>query len=430
VDRRFGPNGHLHAAADGTSANGTEARPRVSVVLPCLNEERSVGLCAREALEALTRAGFAGEVVVVDNGSTDDSVSIARASGARVVYERRKGYGSALLAGIEAALGEVVVMADSDFTYDLGRVPDLVRPVLEGEADLVLGARLAGATRETMPLLHRFVGTPVLTMLVRRASGGLAVTDSQSGFRAFRREAMLGLGVRGSGMEFASEMLIQAARAGWRVREIQTRYRPRIGESKLDTFADGWRHLRLITLLAPDLVLVWPGAASLVLGVVLSLWSLVSPGGLSVGSLQWQPMFFSTIAMVFGAQALLAGSVMAHRSSLLGGTVKRRFAFVGTPRFPAMCVHAGVGSVATGLVIDLLLFMWWVAGLPAPSRGTAIASLAQSLLIVGSTVAAFGVVTRLILDRRRREVGASVLGLDDLRVPAREQAGGLVEVAM
>jgi len=218
----------------------------VSVVLPCLNEAGSVGQCVKEGIDAMTAAGLNGEVVVVDNGSIDGSSAIAQVAGARVVVEEQPGYGSALRAGFAAASGPVAVMADADFTYDLSRVPDLVGPVLADEADLVLGCRLDGATRATMPLLHRFLGTPVITFPVARACGGRVVRDSQSGFRAFNRKRMQAMNLQSTGMELASEMLIRAARAGLRIREVQTGYRPRIGESKLDTFSDGWRHIQLI----------------------------------------------------------------------------------------------------------------------------------------------------------------------------------------
>jgi len=165
----------------------------VSVVLPCLNEADSVGLCVKEALDTMSGAGIAGEVVVVDNGSTDGSADVAEEAGARVVTESRRGYGRALRSGFDAARGDVVVMADADFTYDLQKIPTLVAPVVDGRADLVLGSRLDAATRRTMPILHRFVGTPVLSFLIGRACGGRVVGDSQSGFRAFRRQAVLAL---------------------------------------------------------------------------------------------------------------------------------------------------------------------------------------------------------------------------------------------
>src|SRR5712692_836569 len=218
-------------------------RVTVSVVLPCFNEADSVGLCVKEARDALAGAGIVGEVVVVDNGSADGSGEVAEAAGARVVHEGRRGYGSALRAGFAAAEGDVIVMADADSTYDLTKVPDLVAPIQRDAADLVLGGRLDAATRRTMPFLHRFVGTPALTFLVARACGGKVVNDSQSGFRAFRRDKLASLDVRSTGMELASEMLIRAARAGLRVMEVPAGYRERIGQSKLNAFEIGRAHV-------------------------------------------------------------------------------------------------------------------------------------------------------------------------------------------
>ncbi len=377
----------------------TDERERVSVVLPCLNEAGSVGPCVREARASMERAGIRGEVVVVDNGSTDGSDRLALEAGARVIREPQPGYGSALVTGIAGARGEIVVMADADVSYDLSRIPDLVRPVLDGQAEMVLGSRVANG--KAMPFIHRFIGTPILTFLVARASGRKAISDSQSGFRAFRRERFLALRVRGTGMEFASEMLIKAARAGWRISETPTEYRERVGESKLNTFRDGWRHVRLIVLLAPDLVLIWPGVAALAGGVAVSVWSLMDPGGIQLGSIRWQPVFFSTIAMVIGAQALLAGLVIAYQSSMAGPL--QRATFVASLRFLRWCVRGGVIIGISGLLIDLILFLIWVRGGPTPLRAVQLASLAQGLIMVGITATAFGLVTRLVMNGRARE---------------------------
>lgn len=373
----------------------------VTVVLPCLDEAESVGQCVREARDALNAGDLVGEVVVVDNGSSDGSPRIAEEAGARVVLETRKGYGSALRAGFAAARGDVVVMADADFTYDLRKIPDLVAPVVGGEADLVIGGRLDAASRRTMPFLHRFVGTPVLTFLVGRACGGRVVADSQSGFRAFRRDRVAELELRSTGMELASEMLIRAVRAGLRVTEVPAGYRERIGTSKLSTFSDGWRHLQLILALAPDLLLVGPGAVTLAVGVALSVLGFVTPSGVDVGSLHWQPVFFSGIAIVLGLQALLAGAVLAYRSSLVRGSVHRRFEFVGRPGFPGACLAAGLVALLLGLGLDAVLFAGWVQGEASPpARGLEVASLAQSLIIAGATLASFGIVSRYLLTER------------------------------
>ncbi len=315
-----------------------------------------------------------------------------------------RGYGAALLTGFQCAAGEVVVMADADHTYDFARIPELVAPVLANEADLVVGSRLSASTRETMPWLHRYVGTPTLTFLTARACGRRVVGDSQSGYRAFNRDRMLELELHSTGMELASEMLIRASRSNWRIAEIETGYRARIGESKLATFADGLRHLQLILLLAPELLLVGPGAVVLAIGLAMQIVVLVQPSGVEVGSLRWQPVFFAGIAIVIGVQALLAGALLANRSPVTSPGVERRYRFVSSPNFPNWCLGAGVLSVAGGLAINLVLFFVWLSNDElSPTRNLGWASLAQSLIIVGGTLASFGVIGRIERARVQRE---------------------------
>jgi len=377
---------------------------RISVVLPCLDEAASVAHCVREARSALEANGLVGEVLVVDNGSRDGSPDQAREAGARVVYERTPGYGSALTTGFAAATGEVIVMLDADLTYPVERIGDLVGPVLRDEADIVYGGRLHAATRDTMPWLHRWIGTPALTFLMKRACGGLALRDSQSGFRAFRRSTILELDLHSTGMELNAEMLIKAAQRGLRLREVATGYRARVGRSKLRTFSDGWRNLRTILLLAPEILLIWPGLLAVLTGVAMTVASFVSPGGLPVGSLRWQPVFFASIALVLGVLALLAGAILAHVSSVVPVSVRRRYDYIGDRRFLMRCTVGGGLATGTGLVADIALLSNWAAGSSAPTWGLALASLAQSLIITGVAVGVFGVVGRLLTERRRAEV--------------------------
>jgi hypothetical protein len=381
------------ATADVESP-GTEWGPSVSLVLPCLNEAQSIALCIKEAHAGLATSGLFGEVIVVDNGSTDGSAEIAAKAGAHVVQERAHGYGSALSAGIRAARGEIVVIADADDTYDFTKLSVLLAPLLAGDADLVLGSRFGGRLGHTMPILHRRIGTPVLTFLIARASGGLAIRDSQSGYRAFWRDAVVDLDLEATGMEFASEMLIRAVRAGLRVREVETGYRQRIGDSKLHTFRDGIRHLQLISLLAPDLVLLGPGTALVVVGTLLSLFGIAFPAGFQLGSLRWQPVFFSSIALVLGTQMVLAGTTIANRSSVAAGSLRVRFAFASKPKFLDTCVILGVGCFMAGLSIDAGLFVISLTHHASPARGLALAALAQSLLIIGGSLVMFSIIGR------------------------------------
>ena len=186
--------GNVRGTKTGLRSTGIGA-PSVTVVLPCLNESSAIVGCVHEAQKGLTQAGLSGEVLVVDNGSTDGSASLAVQAGARVVGEERRGYGSALRRGIAEARGTIIVMADADRTYRLDRLGELVAPVAEGIADVVLGSRLDRLNPGTMPLLHRLIGTPAISFALRRACPGLRVKDSQSGYRAFHAEKVRALGL-------------------------------------------------------------------------------------------------------------------------------------------------------------------------------------------------------------------------------------------
>lgn len=223
--------------------------PSLSVVIPALNEEASVARTIRQIpVNELRDMVKEVEVIVVDNGSTDRTADEARAAGATVLWEPRRGYGCAYLAGFRVARGDVIVMADADGTYPLEDIARLIGPILRGEADLVTGSRLKGRiVKGAMPPLHRYIGVPFLTYLLRLLFG-VQVTDAHCGFRAVRRDVLSSMTLRCEGMEFASEMLVEAARLGLRVAEVPIEYRARSAgtSSKLRTFRDGWRHLRFL----------------------------------------------------------------------------------------------------------------------------------------------------------------------------------------
>lgn len=213
----------------------------ISVVLPCRNEEESIGICIREIRNALEGSDY--EIIVSDS-SSDSSPLIAEKLGA-VVVKHEKGYGNAYREGFKRITGDYIVMADSDCTYNFSETPKLLEKLDDGY-DMVIGSRFSGEIEDgSMPWLHRHVGSPFFNFLIRRFHG-VNVTDSHSGFRAIRRDALQKLDLKSPGMEFASEMLIDAKRKGLRMTEIPICYRRRIGNSKMRSFRDGWRHMKLI----------------------------------------------------------------------------------------------------------------------------------------------------------------------------------------
>jgi len=223
-------------------AKGSEV---ISIVMPCLNEEAGIAQCIAWAQEGLRRTGLPGEVIVADNGSTDRSVEIARAAGARVVHQPLRGYGNAYHKGFAASTGRYIVMGDADQTYDFREIDRLIAPLREG-ADYVLGSRFAGRILPgAMPWTHRYIGNPVLTFILN-VLFGLKSSDAHSGLRAFTRDAYERMGLVSPGMEFASELVIKAAQARLKVAEVPITYYPRAGASKLNALRDGWRHLRFM----------------------------------------------------------------------------------------------------------------------------------------------------------------------------------------
>jgi glycosyltransferase involved in cell wall biosynthesis len=240
----------------------------VSVVIPCLNESETISECVTASRATLDEAGLDGEVIVVDNGSTDGSAELAHAAGATVVEEPRRGYGSAYLAGLSAAQGDYIVMVDADLTYDFGEIPRFVSE-LERGAQFVVGNRMADIKPGAMPLLSR-IGNPLLSgflNVLHRTN----IRDAHCGMRAIRREVLPVLNLRTVGMEFASEMVIRATREHLDVREIPIALHPRVGQSKLSPFRDGWRHLRVILVYNPTFLFLIPGAVMLLVGSLITL---------------------------------------------------------------------------------------------------------------------------------------------------------------
>jgi glycosyltransferase involved in cell wall biosynthesis len=367
----------------------TRPAERVSVVLPCLNEAATIGASVAKALRGIERGGLAGEVLVADNGSTDGSDTIAEEAGARVVKAPVRGYGAALRTGFAAAKFDILVMADADDTYDLENLAAVVAPLAAG-ADLALANRFADISDGAMPWLHRRVGTPAINLLLRLAYG-VRVGDSQSGYRAIRRRRLDHLELRSDGMELASEMLIKAARLGFQIAEAPSSYGVRRGDSKLRSLRDGWRHLRLILLLAPTLVFLLPGVSLMLLGLLTFTVGFGLGGAIEIGTLRWQPVFAGPIFVVLGANALgmwLIGRARLARRGL--ASPWRRFRWTQHPRWLEMSLAVGSLIALVGISIDLYLFNQWVAGGLTSSLGPQLAAIAQTLIIVGANIVFLG----------------------------------------
>lgn len=335
---------------------------KLSVVIPCLNEavtlEKAISL-ARELIES---SGMPGEVVVSDNGSDDGSQKIAEAAGARVVPAARRGYGFALLSGIRAAKGEIIVMGDADATYDFREALELVKAVDDG-VDLAMGSRLRGDIKPgAMPFLHRYFGTPVLTWLIR-VFFGLPISDCNCGMRAFSKKAFERMGLVSGGMEFASEMLIKAALHNLKVIEIPCSLNvdTRDRAPHLNTWRDGWRHLRFILLFAPHVVFTLPGwILSVVFGIMILLLSL-GPVTIKNVNFDYHHLFYAVPMFCIGLQLLWFSAFAERFRRFIGlnaanGSEPKRFHL---ERWLLLGLLMGIVGV---IIFAAILFKWCAAG--------------------------------------------------------------------
>ena len=290
--------------ADSTAA--LTARPdqfEVSVVIPCLNEEAAIASVVRDARAAIDGAHISGEIVVVDNASEDRSAELAEAAGARVVYEPRRGYGSAYLAGLAAAQGTYIVMTDADGTYPIELLGEFVARLRSG-ADMVIGNRFKGGIEAgAMPWPNRYIGNPILSGMLNLLFRS-GVGDAHCGLRAVRRDALASLQLQATGMEFASEMVIKAGKRRLRVEEIPIEYRPRIGESKLSRVGDAWRHVRFMLVHSPTFLFVIPGALAAVVGLGLLIYLAADR---SLGERATGVAMASGALTIIGAQVVMLG---------------------------------------------------------------------------------------------------------------------------
>jgi glycosyltransferase involved in cell wall biosynthesis len=329
----------------------------LTILMPCLDEAATVGRCVDKARAFLARSGIDGEVLVADNGSSDDSRARAERAGARVIEVAERGYGAALAAGISAARGRFVIMGDADDSYDFGRLDAFVEKLREGYP-LVMGNRFRGGIRPgAMPPLHRYLGNPVLSFL-GRLFFRTRVGDFHCGLRGFDRAAVGRLDLRTKGMEFASELVVKAALAGWRIAEVPTTLDPdgRSREPHLRSWRDGWRHLRFLLLFSPRWLFFYPGLALLILGTALTVVLYFVPLQVGGAGLDIHSMLYASAGSLLGMQLCLFGlfgRVSAQNAGLL-------------PRQPGLERVLRLLTLERGLLVGfaaaLAGFLWSVAG--------------------------------------------------------------------
>jgi glycosyltransferase involved in cell wall biosynthesis len=360
----------------------------LTILMPCLNEEETLADCIDKARGFLAGADIDGEVLVADNGSTDESIRIAEHHNARVVQVPTKGYGAALMHGIRAARGTYVIMGDSDGSYDFSRLEPYVDRLRAGY-DLVMGNRfLGGIERGAMPFLHRYLGNPVLSFL-GRLFFKIPVGDFHCGLRAFRRDRLLALGLRARGMEFASEMVVRAALSGLAIAEVPTTLSPdgRSRPPHLRTWRDGWRHLKFLLMLSPRWLFLYPGAILFCVGLVAQAAILLGPVALGRVVLDIHTMLFAGGAMVIGLQmiifSVLVKTAAATHGVLPSGSNFRRF--VSGFSLERGIVVGVVVAVAGFILAAYSLWIWVRTGFSAlePRDVMRIAIPSLTLSVIG-----------------------------------------------
>ena len=368
-------------------------RVELSVLMPCLNEAETLATCIKKAQKSFDELGVNGEVVIADNGSTDGSPEIAASLGARVVHVAEKGYGSALLGGIKAARGKYIIMGDADDSYDFTNLGPFLEKLRAGY-DLVMGNRFKGGIApNAMPPLHKYLGNPVLTGIGRlffRSPCG----DFHCGLRGFSKAAIQRLDLRTKGMEFASETVVKASLHGLRIAEVPTtlsvdgRNRP----PHLNTWRDGWRHLRFLLLYSPRWLFLYPGLLLMLIGAVASGWLLVGPRVVDGITLDVHTFLYAAIAIVVGYQTVIFAvftKVFAITEGLLpeDPRLKTLFRYIKLETG----ILAGVILLAAGIGLSIYALSFW----SSRSFGPLDPSQTLRLVIPAVTLIALGLQTVL-----------------------------------
>jgi len=366
---------------------------KISVVIPALNEEGIVGKTVKSVpVDKLQKLGLETEILVVNNASTDNTAQEAEEAGARVIYEGNRGYGNAYKRGLNEASGDIIVMGDADGTYPFAEIYEFIQPILNDKAEFVMGSRLKGEIKKgAMPALHKYIGNPFLTWVLN-ALFSTGISDAHCGMRAMTQDAWNRLDLKTAGMEFASEMVIEASRKKLKIAEIAITYYPREGESKLSSFSDGWRHLRFMMLYRPGPFLVIPGAIALIMGLVLTVIVWIE------GQSRTHSLILGGLLLLVGYQLLLSGQYFgafgaAYGVSSESGVTKKLISYHSLEKELLLGAVLLAGGIILGLYV---LYSWSSVGFGAFYQ-VQIAIIAMILSLLGIQTIFSGMFLSLLL---------------------------------
>lgn len=375
----------------------------VSVVLPCLNEEATIGECIRKIRKVFREQKLSGEIIVSDNNSTDNSVEIAESLGAKVVHQEKKGYGNTYLKGLSAARGRYIVIADSDNTYDFLEMPKFLAPLKSGEADFVIGSRLKGTILPgAMPMLHQYAGNPLFTSLMNLFFH-VGISDAYCGMRAFNSSVYNRLALVAGGMEFGLEMVAKAALLKLKIKEVPITYHPRDGApSKLRSFYDGWRSLRFMLMYSPDYLFLLPGGVFFLVGLFLMFLLLPGPVYFPGWGLDVHTMLLGSLMSILGFQVLVMGLTL--KTYAVAGKFQiydRMTAFVSKHFSLERALLVGSVVATAGLIVGLnVLYGWYLSGFGKLSTLRQVI-VASNLIIIGlQTIFSAFLMSILLIEKR------------------------------
>ena len=389
----------------------------ISVVIPCLNEEASIREVVNAAWEGIRALKLSGEVIVVDNGCTDRSAEIAEKHGARVITESESGYGAAIRKGFANAKYDILVQGDGDMTYDFTKIDDLVIPILNNEADMVVGNRMSNILPGSMPALHRYLGNPVLSFLLRIMFHRHIVRDAHCGLRAISTRAYRSLHCVTTGMEFASEVIVRAIHCNLRMQEQPIIYHARVGDSKLSSFRDGWRHLRFMWLHSPASALLIPGCVGWFLGLLIALPIAFGPGMGNGRAIDIHCMIMGGLLNMISLQFITLGLIAkayAHVSGLRHDPLIQWLYNNLTFEKLVLCASP---LVVAGMLVALMIVIQWIASGFGPLDQTNLLFFAMLCMINGIQLGAAGYVfSIMILPRHVKPF--TVEPVDEIAQPA------------